>query len=319
MLSVSRPPPAGSSSLARAVTTHPVLAYVILAFTITWLLVAPIAASAQGWIALRVSGDWHIIGAVGPIGAALLVAWASRGRRGVAHLLHPLRQWRLSPWLYAAALSPALALLPAAVITRWVDGAWPDLARLAVTPRLAGLGWLVAVLLPALAYGVGEETGWRGFALPRLQARFHPLVATLLLGIIWVLWHIPFYLYRAGMVGTTGAEQLAQAIIIVIGAIFLTWLYNSAGGSLLLPVLWHTTHSLVHLTLPLISSTWETYDGVLTTLLAIYIAVVWWRRLSTGTVYAIDEAGNPRPPTRPGQTATDPGLAHNRRNQPWRT
>ncbi len=253
-------------------------AYFWLAFGITWVLVAPIAASRQGWISADVSGEWHAVGALGPLVAALIV---SRRRAGdLERLTAGLARWRVSPWFYLAALSPALFLLPAAVATRWVDGQWPTLGGLADSPRLADGAWVLALLMPAVAYSIGEEVGWRGFALPRLQARFRPLPAALVLGVVWVAWHLPFYFYRQGMVDSTLGEQIAQAVVIIIGGLFLAWLYNSTGGSILLCAIWHFTHSVVHIAIPEVSQTWDTYSGVFGTVLAIAVTAIWWRRMS---------------------------------------
>jgi len=253
-------------------------AYVLLAFGITWLLVAPIAASHQGWIDSSVSEDWHAIGAFGPFLAAVLVSRRLVG--GLGWLWSGLGRWRVSPWFYAAAFGPALFAVSAAAVVWLADGDWPSLSGLSESPRLADLGWVFALLVPAIAYGIGEEVGWRGFALPRLQARMRPLLAGLVLGVIWVGWHVPFYLYREGMVDASVGEQVGQAVVIIIGGLFLVWLYNSTGGSILLCAVWHFTHSVVHIALPEVSQDWDTYTGVFGTVLAIGVTAYWWRRMS---------------------------------------
>ncbi len=257
--------------------------FLVVAFAGTWVLTAPIAASRQGWVGATVGTQWHAVGALGPLLAALVVA--RRSPLAAGHLRRGLTLWRVSPWFYLAALSPLLFLAPAAWVTRVVDGGWPSLSLLADSDRLAGSGWLLALVVPAVAYGLGEEMGWRGTALPRLQARFRPLPAALVLGGIWVAWHLPFYLYREGMADAAFGEQVAQGVVIVIGGLFLAWLYNSTGGSIALCALWHFTHSVVHVAVPEVSPTWDTYTGVLGTVLAITVTVVWWRRMSVyGTV-----------------------------------
>jgi uncharacterized protein len=86
---------------------------------------------------------------------------------------------------------------------------------------------------------VGEELGWRGFALPRLQQGRGALAATLLLGVVWAGWHLPafFYLPNFRAMGLAGAPGFALGVL--AGAVLLTWLYNSTGGSLLAVILWH--------------------------------------------------------------------------------
>lgn len=89
---------------------------------------------------------------------------------------------------------------------------------------------------------LGEEAGWRGFALPRLQARHSPLVASLLLSVIWGLWHLPLHLqgvyhgvFPDGMPGI-----LLRIVTSAPTAILFTWLYNRTRGNLWLMVLLHT-------------------------------------------------------------------------------
>jgi membrane protease YdiL (CAAX protease family) len=254
--------------------------YLAIAFCGTWALTAPIVASQQGWITPIAGTAWHSLGALGPLVAAVIVA--RRSPRAGEHLAAGLVRWRVSVWYYLAAFSPLLFLAPAAAITKIVDGAWPSASRLGDSSRLSGSGWLLALALPAVAYAIGEEMGWRGVALPRLQARFAPITASLILGGVWVGWHIPFYFYREGMVDAAFGEQIAQGVIIMIGGLFLAWLYNSTGGSVVLCAIWHFTHSVVHIATPEVSQTWDTYNGVLSTTLAVIVTAIWWRRMSVG-------------------------------------
>jgi membrane protease YdiL (CAAX protease family) len=99
-------------------------------------------------------------------------------------------------------------------------------------------------LLSAVAYGVGEEAGWRGFALPRLQRKHSALMATFILAIFWSLWHAPMFLYRFEF----GIVQVIGFFIgMFAGAIWLTFLYNSTGENTLMVVLWHTTWNTVNI------------------------------------------------------------------------
>jgi len=262
-----------------APTRWVMVVYLLLSFGITWFLVAPIAASHQGWVDWEVAPTWHWVGALGPLVGALI---ANRlGRRQLGSLLRKLAAWRVSPWFYLAALSPILLLIPAAVVTRVVDGASPEIGALSESARLTDGAWLLTLAVPALAYGLGEEMGWRGVAVPYFQSRMRPLRASLVVGLIWVAWHVPFYFYRQGMVGASTGEWVAQSAVIIIGGFFLAWLYNSTGGSILLCTIWHTSHSVVHITVPEISMTWEESSGFLGTLFAIAVIIIWREHLST--------------------------------------
>ena len=95
----------------------------------------------------------------------------------------------------------------------------------------------------AAAYGVGEEVGWRGFALPHLQVDHSALRATTILTVVWGVWHAPFFLYRFEF----GAVQIVGFFVgLFAGAIWLTSLYNNTRGSAFAVATWHTTWNLVN-------------------------------------------------------------------------
>ena len=107
------------------------------------------------------------------------------------------------------------------------------LADLGSVNFLPILGWW-ALPLWIFTFGLGEETGWRGFALPRLQERRSALGATIILTGFWALWHLPqfFYLFDLNMV-------FGWLIGLFAGAVVLTWLFNSAVDSIPVAAIWH--------------------------------------------------------------------------------
>jgi membrane protease YdiL (CAAX protease family) len=87
----------------------------------------------------------------------------------------------------------------------------------------------------------GEEFGWRGFALPRLQAKYSALASSLILGCVWVLFHLPLFFTRGGGVGgnMSSTPFLAFALYILSGTVLVTWIYNNTRGSMLFAYLMH--------------------------------------------------------------------------------
>ena len=148
-----------------------------------------------------------------------------------------------SPALVGVAISPVLLLLVATGVL-WISGeelpAVSNYARFSGTPVLA-TGAFAAITLAA---AIGEEAGWRGFALPRLQRRFSPLIATLILAPLWWLWHLQFFIAEL----TLGPGYLGYLPLVTCIAIILTWLYNRTGGSLLLVIVWHGLVNFVSVT-----------------------------------------------------------------------
>jgi membrane protease YdiL (CAAX protease family) len=200
--------------------------------TAAWLLSTH--ATPSHWILLAIS--------------TLLPAWvffnAHSGLRGVQDLLRSLTRWRTHPLWFLAALFLMLVFSLAGVpLTALLTGQTLDDLfsgiRSSETLKHLGLTFFGTAL-----YGgpLGEEAGWRGFALPRLQKRFDPLLASVILGAFWGLWHLPLHLtgYYNQVFGNPLSGILLQMFSIVPLALIFTWLYNRSKGSLLVMVLLHT-------------------------------------------------------------------------------
>ncbi len=223
---------------------HPVLAYFILAYAFAWAVELPLVASAQGWLAFTVPPALHYLAAFGPLLAALALTAATAatdGRAGLRDLFAGLGRWRVGwGWALFAVLAP-VALFAAAAITGYaITGRWADLALLGEVDYLPYLTPLGALGLWLLTFGFGEEVGWRGYALPRLQQTHSALTATLLLGTAWAFWHLPVFFYKdtymaMGLVG--GLPMLLLSIL--AASLVFTWLYNSTHGSLLVVIVFH--------------------------------------------------------------------------------
>jgi membrane protease YdiL (CAAX protease family) len=179
--------------LAAAVRRHPLGAYFLLAFTLSWGYWVP-AALAGGEAS-------HFPGLLGPMLAALLVTGIVQGRAGLRDLLARMARWRVPPRWYAAALAPIVVGL-VTLGGPWAAGAsLPSLDQLSFMPGLPALGWLAVLALALVVNGYGEETGWRGFAWPRLRQRHTLAGAALLLAVPWALWHLPTFWLDTGLGG----------------------------------------------------------------------------------------------------------------------
>jgi uncharacterized protein len=121
-----------------------------------------------------------------------------------------------------------------------LGGSWSE----AAPGFLAGnLAWLpVLILVSALTDGLGEELGWRGFALPRLLSRWPPLTASLLLGLVWATWHLPLLWTE----GRTLDGHPAWLLFLDLGAksIIFTWVFLRTRGSVLIAVLLHAANNV---------------------------------------------------------------------------
>ncbi len=213
---------------------EPLLAFFLLAFALAWPPLILDALTSQGVVAGRV--PWLALVLVGyaPTIAAWVVTRVSEGRAGVRTLMRRLLVWRVGPaWFGAAVFGMAGLFYLANRLAVWSGEPAPAAAALPVSPLLA-----VPVLFLVNLIVNGEEIGWRGFALPRLQERFGALAASVILGLVWAGFHAPLF-------WTVGSSQHGQPVLgfvvgIVASSVIVTSLFNGT-GSLLVAVLFHAS------------------------------------------------------------------------------
>jgi membrane protease YdiL (CAAX protease family) len=222
---------------------HQLVSFFVLAFAGTWLVELPYVLSTYGAGLLQFSSPlltlliWTAPVSVfmGPFLAAFVMTGATEGREGVGRLLRRFVLWRVDfRWyLFAFVGIPVIAVLSVVVIPG-VLGSFKGLGALA---PLSLLGVFVYVLF--LGGALGEEPGWRGFALPRLQSLHGPLLGSLILGPLWALWHLPLFLTPWNELTTFNVVVFVLATTCL--AIMYTWVFNNTKGSVLMAILIHAS------------------------------------------------------------------------------
>lgn len=219
------------------------VAFFALAYALSWSWVIPLAAAR---LVVRPGAGWptHLPALLSPAIAAVVVTAWTIGRPGLRDLRARVARWRVPLRWWLAALSPVaflgLGLIAMAAAGQPLPDAG-DFGRFSGTPAIGVAGVLAIIFVGAL----GEETGWRGYALPQLQRRFSPLASSLILAVLWFGWHVPQF-WVIGTYRDFAAVQYAGMFLgLVCGAVVLTWLYNRSGGSILLVAVWHGLYNLV--------------------------------------------------------------------------
>jgi len=208
------------------------VAFFVLTFAITWGVGALLALFPGLFAALfgplSAASPAFVLAVAGPTIAATILTFLRDGHRGLAALYARLAHWRFGLTWYALILV-GIPLLSS--LTSQVVGAERHL-------ELNTLSSLIGFLLLNLILGpLGEELGWRGYAFPRLMERFTPLLASLILGLIWGVWHLPAF-FMAGLPQTSQALPLFL-VGTVLMAIVATWIFQHTGGSVPSMVLFH--------------------------------------------------------------------------------
>lgn len=200
------------------------------ALSLCWLALLPPSLAALG--VLPGPAESYMAGApiavLSPLIAASFAARREGGRPALRELFRGLRAWRVRPIYFALAVTlSAIAYTAARAVYALVPGA-------------ADVPWVFLPERPEQIIGlfvvpIGEEVGWRGYALPRLIARHGARRATAILSVLWALWHVPMFI----SVGDSAAAVVLSLAFIAVGNVLFTWLYRRGGGSLLLAVLFH--------------------------------------------------------------------------------
>jgi membrane protease YdiL (CAAX protease family) len=203
------------------------VAFFALAFALSW----------YPWILALLRGRTSGPNPLGPLVAAIIVTATVYGRSGLREFFSRLVRWRVGAKWYAITFAtPVLLCLIAVAVTLCFVPRW-QISALSIEKMRELPDRFLFILL---FIGLGEEPGWRGFALPQLQAKYSPLTASLILAPLWALWHLP-------LIGNEFPWPIVLPFVLsVFGATFmLTWVFNESKGSVLLPMLLHTTVNTV--------------------------------------------------------------------------
>jgi membrane protease YdiL (CAAX protease family) len=130
-------------------------------------------------------------------------------------------------------------------------------------------------------WAAGEEFGWRGYALDRLQGRFNAIISSIVLGIIWWAWHIPGLGFQSSTLGTQAINVWIFLVTILEFAVLLTWIYNNTKGSILAVILFHATFNMAaYATIPIANqiptnSTPNYYSLIVILIVVIAVTIVY--------------------------------------------
>lgn len=233
------PTAATTRGLTAWIQRHPLWGYGLLAYGISWLLLLGALAAIQFDLLPADSpmmGVANQVAVFGPALAALIMIAFTQGRGGVGQWLRSLVQWRVGMHWYLFVLFgiPLISLLGESVL----HGMRPFQALIEQWPILF-TRYLPYVAIATVLTGLGEESGWRGFAQSRFQANYGPLLGTFLLGLLWSGWHLPNLFFQPGGLSTFGLWFAAT----LVNAFVLAWVYNATNGSVLLVMLLHAAQN----------------------------------------------------------------------------
>jgi len=215
----------GSERKIRFAQKHPIIVFLILVFVIAALF--------------ALSGLYLLAAASSSIGA-LITMGVTKGKHGLKELLGTFKNWRSSPILYIISIVlPAMIILIATGISFLFGNPFP------FPESSKWLSLLLMFILLTLQAGLGEEIGWRGYLTPKLSEKYSILVSSLIVGVIWALWHLPMY-FIPGVIQYEISQKIGflpifamYSIFIIASSIVLSWIFFTSNKNLWLPVLLH--------------------------------------------------------------------------------
>ena len=225
---------------------HSLVIGIVLMFLLTW----PIDLANAGAMPFEVPFVVYITLGYGFVFASIIMTWITLGRDAVVTLLKRFLIWRVGwKWyLVAFLLIPAIdimAIYLSAVLTQM-----PVNFRAADAYEIFGQSAnLILLIVPFFLFDAltnGEEIGWRGYVLPRLQAKYSSLTSSLILGVIWSIWHLPKFVNN-----WESSSFMWYVVDTMALSVLLTWLYNNTKGSLLLVTLFHASINTAGVMLPM--------------------------------------------------------------------
>ena len=248
----------------RVVIDYPLVAFFALAFLGGWAVLLPtvLFESGFGLISIDIPAPAVMLSFIpaamaGPALAAFVVSRMIEGKEGTRKLLRGrILRWRVGVQWYLIAVfgMPIVYFLAASLVL----GIAPLDALIEKWPLLF-TSYLPKVVMVFLIVSLWEEIGWMGFALPRLQDRYGPMMASVVLGVMWALWHLPAYFNSTQVVedkvGLGELDRLLHLLpLLILLAIFtrvvMTWLFNRAMGSVIVVTLFHAAFNISNNDLP---------------------------------------------------------------------
>jgi membrane protease YdiL (CAAX protease family) len=224
------------SNLVSVLKARPRIAFFVLTFVIAWSIWLPVGLLAPKYFLLGV-----VPGAWAPSVAAILLTGVCEGSAGVRRYLGRLFKWRVGlEWYLIVLFGSAIVAYAAIGIGLAFGGSVPALS---LPPGVRHGAWLIALpIIFVVNIFVGgplaEDLGWRGYILPKLHERMSTLAASLIVGVIWVVWHAPFFFFAEGRVVVGNVPFVWFALITTAWSILFAWVYVNT-ESILMPVLFH--------------------------------------------------------------------------------
>jgi membrane protease YdiL (CAAX protease family) len=205
----------------------------------------------------------------------IIVSWEN-GSKGARSFLKSIFRLPDKPfYLVVALVTPFILFLLAVLLNHFFNASAISFIGLGEWNEIIGLSTIGFAAVSFFVFGLGEEAGWRGIAVPELQNKFNALTTSILFTFCWALWHWPLFFYKkSGYYNMNFAAMIGWFFSLLAGSVILTWLFNASGGNILVCAIFHATIDIVF-TSNIPEKNIANYIVLLTVLWAIAIIIIY--------------------------------------------
>ncbi|MDF2986747.1 MAG: Abortive infection protein [Eubacterium sp.] len=222
-----------------------ILVYIILSYAISWVFWLPLLLNHQMGSQLPQLPGQFYMASFGPLLGAVLTSVFCEGVPGLkTWIMRTYSQRFPKKWLALAVLMPVCYGIAGIVVHRVIAGVWPDWSHFGLTQKLPGFSLWQTALVWIVTFGLGEESGWRGFLLPELTKRFSLRKSSLIVAVVWIFWHLPAFWFNDTYL-KMGPGIIGWVISLCFGSVLLSWLSNGSSFSVIPVLIWHGGFDLI--------------------------------------------------------------------------
>ena len=219
---------------------HRIITFIIISYAISWLIWLPNVLAYNFNIGHH--SDWlHLFGGLGPLFGAIITTLIFDKWIGVKKIFQEKYKLPSMRWLLVGFGMPILFFL---IVYLWLGlsaGNWIILSYVGLNAKILTSSSFIVWLVWLLFYGIGEESGWRGFLFPEFSKKYNALTATIFISLIWATWHLPIFFYDKDFMAFGLGGTIGWVVGLMFGSVLLGWLVKQSKGILWPVIFWHAT------------------------------------------------------------------------------
>ncbi len=222
-----------------------IVLFVVLSYGISWLIWIPNVISYNFNVGWNLSNWLHIFGGLGPLVGAIISTSILDKKQGMKkYFQERFLKLPSAKWILIGFLMPILFFVLIYLFLGIFTGEWTNLSEIGLNSKVPFTNIFSIWLLWCFFYGVGEESGWRGFLMPELTKKYKARISTLYTAFIWAPWHLPVFFYDKDFIAMGLVGAFGWIVGIIFGSFLLGWLAKQSNWNLWPVILWHGTFNL---------------------------------------------------------------------------